>query len=195
MNDVIAAEGDLAIRPMRDDPADYARMVAWRNSPHVREWWDPDDPPLTPAAAMDELGPSLRGEDHTTSCIVEVAGKPVGFIQYYPWDDEAEYLAEVGISVPPGSWGIDLFIGDPGLLGQGVGTRLVRLVIDYLFAEKAASAVALATEVGNARAQAAYVKAGMRTVRAFHDTDTRGGQRVELLLMIRERPGGTTPGQ
>jgi aminoglycoside 6'-N-acetyltransferase len=195
MNDVIAAEGDLSIRPMRDDPADYARMVAWRNSPHVREWWDPDDPPLTPAAATDEYGPSLRGEDHTTSCIVELAGKPVGFIQYYPWDGEADYLAEVGVSVPAGAWGIDLFIGEPALIGQGIGTRLVRLVSDYLFTEKAAAAVALATESGNARAQAAYVKAGMRTVQEFHDTDTRGGQRVESVLMIRERPGGTAGGR
>ncbi len=195
MNAVIATEGNLAVRLMRDEPADYERIVGWRNSPHVREWWDPDDPPLTLAGAMEEFGPSLRGDDHTTSCIVEVDGKPVGFIQYYPWDDEADYVAEVGISVPAAAWGIDLFIGEPDLLGQGIGTRLVRLVSEFLFAEKRASAVALATETGNARAQAAYMKAGMRTVQAFHDTDTRGGQPVESILMIRDRPGGTAGGR
>jgi aminoglycoside 6'-N-acetyltransferase len=195
MNDVIAAEGNLAVRLMRDERADYELMVGWRNSPHVREWWDPDDPPLTLAGAMEEFGPSLRGDDHTTSCIVDVAGSPVGFIQYYPWDDEAEYLAEVGVAVPAAAWGIDLFIGEPDLIGQGIGTRLVRLVSEHLFAEKGASAVALATETGNARAQAAYVKAGMRTVQEFHDTDTRGGQRVESFLMIRDRPGGTAGGR
>ena len=53
------------------------------------------------------------------------------------------------------------------------------------------AARALATEAGNLRAQVAYVRAGMRVVERFLDTDTRDGQRVESVLMIRDRPGGT----
>ena len=30
---------------MRDDPADYALFVRWRNEPHVAEWWTTDDDP------------------------------------------------------------------------------------------------------------------------------------------------------
>ena len=33
--DELAREGDLAIRRMRDDPADYDLFVRWRNEPHV----------------------------------------------------------------------------------------------------------------------------------------------------------------
>src|SRR5512141_1541843 len=40
----LATDGDLAIRRLRDDDADYALLVRWRATPHVREWWDPDDP-------------------------------------------------------------------------------------------------------------------------------------------------------
>jgi len=39
----------VVIRRMRDHPDDYALIVDWRNRPHVREWWDPDEPPLTVA--------------------------------------------------------------------------------------------------------------------------------------------------
>ena len=196
MSDVITADGNLVIRRIRDQPDDYERMVAWRNSPHVREWWDPDDPPLTLAGAIDELGLRSPSDDPTTSCIIELAGEPVGFIQFYPWDAEEEYLATIGVSVPSGSWGLDIFIGASGLIGQGIGARAVRVLCDHLFAEEAATAVALITEAGNARAQAAYARAGMHVSGApFEDTDLRDGQRVESVLMIHDRPAGTADGR
>jgi aminoglycoside 6'-N-acetyltransferase len=194
MQDVIAADADLTIRRVQDQAGDYALIVGWRNSPHVSEWWDPDVPP-TLEAVIEELGPSLRGDDPTISCIIELAGEPVGFIQFYPWDAEAAYLAEIGVSVPPGSWGLDLFV-DAGLAGRGVGSRAVRLLSDHLFAVEGASAVALITEATNARSHNAYRRAGMRVVGdPFLDTDVRDGQRVESILMIRDRPGGTAAGR
>lgn len=187
----VAADGELVIRRLRDDADDYDRIVSWRNSPHVREWWDPDDPPLMPAGAAAELGPG-NGDDSTTSCIIELAGEAVGFVQFYPWDAEAAYLAEMGLSLPSGSWGLDIFIGESALVCRGIGSRTVRLLCDHLFAETAAPAVALITEKDNLRAQAAYARAGMHVSGApFLDTDTRAGQRVESILMIRDRPGGT----
>ena len=51
-------------------------------------------------------------------------------------------------------------------------------------------------EAGNGRAQAAYTRAGMRVSgEPFLDTDMRDGQRVESILMIRDRPGGTADGR
>jgi aminoglycoside 6'-N-acetyltransferase len=196
MNDVIAEGGGLVIRPVRQEAGDHDRIVAWRNAPHVREWWDPDDPPLTVGELRDELDAQIRGDDTTTSCIIEHAGEPVGFIQFYSWDTEEEYLAEIGVTLPPGSWGLDIFIGKPGLEGTGMGSRAVRVLSAYLFSQRGASAVALITEAGNARAQASYRHAGMRVLgEPFRDTEVRGGQRVESLLMIRDRPDGTTGGR
>jgi aminoglycoside 6'-N-acetyltransferase len=190
MNDVIAEDGDLVIRHLREEAGDYELLVAWRNSPHVREWWDPDDPPVARSAVAAELDAQISGDDTTTSCIIEQAGEAVGFIQFYPWEAEAEYLTEIAVTVPPGSWGLDIFIGKSGLEGTGIGSQAVGLLSEYLFAERDATAVALITEASNARAQASYRHAGMRVVGGpFRDTDTRGGQRVESVLMIRDRPG------
>jgi aminoglycoside 6'-N-acetyltransferase len=196
MQDVIAAEGDLAVRRMRDHPDDYALIVAWRNNPHVREWWDPDEPPMTMAAVIDQLEVLTRGGEPTTPCIIEVAGTPAGYLEFYPWDAEEAYLAEIGLSLPEGSWGLDIFIGESALISRGIGSRTVRLISDTLFAERGATAVGLVMEAGNDRAQAAYTRAGMRVAGApFLDTDLRDGQRVESILMIRDRPGGTAGGQ
>lgn len=193
--EVIAADGDLVIRRKRDHIEDYERIVEWRNRPHVREWWDPDDPPLTVAGWLDEIHASTHQPDRTTACIIEVSGTPIGFLQFYPWDDERAYLEEVGLTLPERAWGLDIFIGELTLLDQGIGSRTVRLLSDFLFAELDATAVALATEAGNTRAQAAYLRAGMHVVQRFLDTDLRNGERVESVLMIRDRPGGTTDAQ
>jgi RimJ/RimL family protein N-acetyltransferase len=191
VNDVIATDGEVAIRRVRDDRDDYGLIVSWRNQPHVREWWDPDDPPLTLEAAIEELRPSTQPESADTACIIELGGAPIGYLQFYPWDEEQDYLGEVGITLPGGAWGLDIFIGERSLVDHGIGSRTVRLISDHLFAEHDATAVALATEAGNSRAQAAYVRAGMRVIEHFLDTDTRDGRRVESVLMIRDRPGGT----
>jgi len=196
MKDVIASDADLVIRRLRDQPEEYARIVAWRNSPHVREWWDPDDPLLTLEAAIEELGPGRGGDGQTIFCIIELAGEPVGFIQFYPWDGEEAYLSEIGLRLPEGSWGLDIFIGDPGLAGRGIGSLAIRLLSDHLFVEESATAVALITEATNARSHAAYRHASMRVSgEPFLDTDLRGGQRVESILMIRDRPDGTAGGR
>jgi aminoglycoside 6'-N-acetyltransferase len=195
VNDVIAADDDLVIRRMRDGVDDYQRIVTWRTEPHVREWWDPDDPPPTLAGVRAELRPSIGGSDPTTVCVIEMAGRPAGYLQFYPWDAEQPYLEDVGLTLPEGAWGLDIFIGDPTMVNQGIGSRAVRLISDHLFAEAGATAVALATEAGNSRAQAAYARAGMRPVERFRDTDLRDGQRVESILMIRDRPGETAAGR
>jgi RimJ/RimL family protein N-acetyltransferase len=180
---------------MRDEVADHERIVDWRNRPHVREWWDPDDPPLTLEAAIEEFREASDPSRPTEVAIIEVDEVAAGYLQFYPWDGEQPYLEEVGIMLPVGAWGLDIFIGEPSLLGRGIGSRAVRLISDHLFATAGATAVALATEAGNARAQAAYTRAGMHTVQRFLDTDVRDGQRVESILMIRDRPGGTAGGR
>ena len=76
---------------------DHELIVAWRNSPHVSEWWDPDDPPLT-WRRREEFRRAADGSHPTITCIIERSGKPVGFLQFYPWDGEREYLEEVGVS-------------------------------------------------------------------------------------------------
>jgi aminoglycoside 6'-N-acetyltransferase len=170
---------------MRDDDADYALMVRWRARPHVHDWWDPDDPAPDLKAVHAHYGPHARSEDPTTACIIELDGAPIGYLQFYrwlAWPDDADAL-EVGADED--TFGIDLFVGEPDLIGRGIGTRTVSLICTHLERDEGASGVALVTETTNLRAQRAYEKAGFLKVRQVLDMDTRDGRRLRCWLMVR----------
>jgi RimJ/RimL family protein N-acetyltransferase len=183
---VIASNGALVIRRMQNVDEDYQLMVEWRNRPHVRYWWDPDLPPLTMASARDEYEADTRSDAPSTACIVELDGSPFGFMQFYRWASYAEEADEVGIPFDAQAWGIDIFIGEPDGVGKGTGTRMMRLLCDYLENEQGATSIALTTELTNEVAIRCYEKAGFEKIRQVVDLDTRDGQRTQDWLMIRQ---------
>jgi aminoglycoside 6'-N-acetyltransferase len=182
---LIASEGGLVIRRMRDVPAEHERMARWRNQLHVREWWGPDDPPLTPDGARRKYGPRTRADAPATACVIEFEGRAVGYIQFYPWAAFREEAEAMGLPEVEGAWGLDVFVGEPDLIDRGVGSAAVDLLCRYLFDQRLASRVMLAAAVDNARALSAYEKAGFARTGRVLDTDTKDGRRVESWLLIR----------
>ena len=181
-------DGDLTIRPMRDVVEDYLLLVRWRAEPPVHEWWDPDDPAPTLEEVIAQNGPAVRGEEPTTSCIVELDDRPCGYLQFYRWLPYTVDEPAIDVRADADTFGIDIHIGEPDLVGHGLGTRAIELVCLYLERDLGASWIALTTEVANHRAQRAYEKAGFTKVRQVLDTDTRDGHRAVCWLMER-RPG------
>jgi len=190
--DLIASEGGLVIRLMQDDEAEYERTARWRNEPHVREWWDPDDPPLTPDGAREHYGPSTRPGAPATACVIEFEGRAAGCIFFYPWEGFREEAGAMGLPQVEGAWGLDIFIGEPDLLGRGIGTAAIDLLCRYLLTERGASCVMLEAAIDNARALRAYEKAGFARYGRALDTDTKDGQRVQSWVMVRPR---ASPGE
>ena len=184
---VVSADG-LAIRRMRDDEADYALMVRWRNSAHVVRWWDPDLPPWTVESIREEYQADTRPHAESTACIIELETAPVGFIQFYKWSSYAAAAAEVGIPFDELTYSLDVFIGDPKQIYRGLGTRAVAMLSDYLITELDASSVSLTVDVANHAALKCYEKAGFKRIRQVLDTDTYLGERVKSWLMSKDRP-------
>lgn len=182
----VVADARVRVRLMVATEEEYARMAGWLNQPHVREWWDPDGPEATVEHVRKTYGPARSEATSGTACIIEDGGRPVGYLQIYPWSAETEYMRNVGISVEPEAWAFDVFIGEPNALGTGVATRALDLVCRHLVDERHASAVVIVTEVGNGRAHHVYEKLGFRKVQEFLDEDTRGGDRVRSYVMRRE---------
>ena len=173
----------LSIRRMRDDADDYGLLLRWLALPHVAEWWNPEREDLDLNTIIDRYGPATRSEDSATACIVQVSGRPIGYIQFYPWDAEGAEMQEMGFDLPAGYWGIDIFVGEPDHINRGFGSRAVSLTRRYLIEERGATGIALAVARDNLRAQRAYEKAGLVRKQEVLDTDTRDGKRIPSYLM------------
>jgi aminoglycoside 6'-N-acetyltransferase len=187
MNDVaLARDGELGIRLLRNDAEDLTLITRWRAEPHVHEWWDPDDPPPTFEEVAADYGSRTHPSSPTTACLIELDGRPIGYLQFYRWASYADEAWEMGVDADDATFGLDLFIGEPDLLGLGYGSRVVAMVSRYLETDRGATRISLTTEITNVRAQRAYEKAGFRRVREVLDIDTRNGQRARCWLMTRE---------
>jgi aminoglycoside 6'-N-acetyltransferase len=185
----LVREADIAIRLLRNDADDLSHLTRWRAEPHVHEWWDPDDPPPSFEDVAAAYGSRTHPSSPTTACIIELNGRPIGYVQFYRWASYAEEAWEMGVDADDATFGLDILIGEPDLVGHGHGSRVVAMVSRYLERERGATRISLTTEITNERAQRAYEKAGFRKVREVLDIDTRNGERARCWLMIRDRSG------
>ena len=164
----------VTLRPMTAD--DLPRMHAWLARDHVREWWGDERLHTLESVAAKYL-PRILAEEHVTPWIALLGDRPIGYCQSYVvagddfWPDETD----------PGARGCDQFIGEAELLGRGLGTDIVRALVDTIFRDPAVTTIQTDPSPDNARAIRCYEKAGFRAVRNVTTPDG------PALLMIRER--------
>lgn len=109
----------VALRAMgRGDLPDVAR---WRTAEHVRRWYDAEGEPTLEAITA-RYGPRIDGVSPTRMWVVEVNGRSVGFCQDYRLRDHPDFAV---LTPDPGAVGVDYAIGEPHLVGQGVGTAML----------------------------------------------------------------------
>lgn len=135
-------------------------LLGWLAQPHVATWW----------------GDPARAIEHATQCspkshaLITADGAPVGYLcwQEPPRDElEAAGLADL----PAGLVDIDILIGSPDLLGQGIGSRALELLLARLRCGKGVAFAGLGTSASNTNAIRCYTKAGFRLFREFRDRE------------------------
>lgn len=159
---------------------DLPMLHDWLNRPHIVEWWGGERPSLQ--QVQDEYHPQALAREKVIPYIGLLGAQPFAYAQSYTalgagggwWEDE----------VDPGVRGIDQSIAMPDLLGQGLGTALVRALVTRLFSDPQVSKVQTDPAPHNHRAIRCYEKAGFRRVGTI---DTPDGP---ALYMIRTRDGG-----
>ncbi|YCI06711.1 acetyltransferase (plasmid) [Ensifer sp. D2-11] len=147
---------------------DLPLLQTWQSLPHVREWWD-DGKPFDGAELCDT---------RVTRWIVELNGQPFAYMQDYSVHGWEEH--HFG-HLPPGSRGIDQYIGVPAMIGGGHGTAFIRQRMHELFAA-GAPVIAVDPHPENTRAITVYRKLGFRIA---------GAERVTpwgLILPMEARP-------
>jgi aminoglycoside 6'-N-acetyltransferase len=156
-----------SFRPLQTE--DLPLISRWLDRPHVTEWWDDAD-------GLSEIEQAMR-EPATEPFIVWCGGQPIGYQQCY---DPHAYPDHPFADQPPGTYGIDQFIGEADCIGRGHGSAFIAAFVDLLFARGAPRIVA-DPDHRNARAIRAYGKAG------FEAVERRLTIYGDTLLMARDR--------
>lgn len=144
---------------------DLPMLLEWQAQPHVRKWWDSDEP----------YDREVLSDPRVSQFIVSIEGRPFAFMQDYSvhgW--ESHHFAHL----PKGARGIDQYIGDPKMVGAGHGTAFIGARMDVLF-DSGVPVIATDPHPDNERAIAVYEKLGFE--RSGSARETQWGRILPML--------------
>jgi RimJ/RimL family protein N-acetyltransferase len=151
--------------------ADLTRLEAWLAKSHVARWFgDPDD-------WLEEIAQNLD-TDWITHLRADLDGAPAGFAQWY---DTARAPSGLWSAEPAGTLGLDFLLGEPALLGRGLGTQLVSGLATLAVERTRAARLIADPEPGNVSSVRALERAGFRldAVTGLYVRDTRARRALD----------------
>ncbi len=151
----------VSIREMKH--TDYEIMAQWLSTEEVLEFYGDVNSPFTLQQVKDKYKPRVNRKVSVTPYIVELAGSPIGFMQYYILDEKIQ--EKFGYPTNLTVFGIDQFIGYPKLFNKGIETKIIRLFIEHIYQHKHVDFIILDPAISNTRAIRTYEKCGFRKVK------------------------------
>ena len=149
---------------------DAALLAEWDRLPHVIAC-SSDDPEAEVAFGGIEWEAEITASAHDSHYVIaEVDGRPVGVMQVCdPHTEPTHYWGEI----EPRLRAIDIWIGPAEWLDRGVGTQMMRQMIDRCFAEPWVTAIVIDPLNTNTDAHRFYRRLGFAVVgrRMFKDDD------------------------
>ena len=166
--------------------SDLALARRWLLEPHVRRWWN-DDPEERdyPEGTLDEWRQAIRGEDPTDMFVIQMDARPIGVMQSYRVDSYPDYVAQLGELAEP-AFSLDVFIGEPDLIGKGYGPALLRAFLPPMFARYGVEYCVIGPSRSNVAAIRSYEKVGFRYLKDYREDDTSDPPHVLLDIHRRD---------
>jgi aminoglycoside 6'-N-acetyltransferase len=154
----------------------------WLLEPHVRRWWN-DDPSEHdyPEGTVADWLTAVNGTDPTDMFLIRMDGTPIGVMQSYRVDSYPDYVEELG-ELPEPAFSLDLFIGEPTLIGKGIGPDLLRAFLRIAFAKYGLDYCVIGPSRSNVAAIRAYEKVGFRYLKDYREEDTSDPEHMLLDL-------------
>jgi len=144
--------------------ADFPLLGRWLAESHVARWWNHE---FTAAAVERDFGDTVDGVEPNEDHLVLLDGRPIGLIQccrYADYPEDIEELAPL-LAVPDHAVSIDYLIGDPSLIGRGVGTAMIVRFVEEIWRTKPeASCIIVPVSAANPASWKALLSAGFRLV-------------------------------
>lgn len=146
----------LSMRLMTD--RDLPMLHGWLNRPHIAEWWGGEEDRPSLADVENDYAPSSLNAANVTPYIITLNNEPIGYAQSYIAKGSGDgYWEEI---TDPGVRGIDQLLANSAQLNKGLGTQMVVLITERLFADPKVTMVQTDPSPDNLRAIRCYEKAG-----------------------------------
>jgi aminoglycoside 6'-N-acetyltransferase len=139
---------------------DYKVMTKWLSDEKVLKYYE--EPFSNLERVIKKFEPRINGNHYVTPCIVDYKDNPIGYIQFYRFSKEK--LGEYGYKTNQIAFGIDQFIGETHLWGKGIGTLMIRLILEYINNIESSASIILNVKETNERAIACYIKCGFNKI-------------------------------
>jgi RimJ/RimL family protein N-acetyltransferase/8-oxo-dGTP pyrophosphatase MutT (NUDIX family) len=165
----------IAFRPLAR--ADFPALLGWLAEPHVAQWWRhrPGSAVSRALASIErKYGPRVDGNSPVRVHVLLVDDTPAGIFQFYRTADYPAYAEAVGDAE---AVAIDYLIGDPALVGRGVGPQAI-----WAYARDvvpAAPRVLASPDAANEPSIRALLKAGFR-----YERDAAVEDRTEAVCVL-----------
>lgn len=155
-----SSDNDSRISFRRLARSDFPLLQRWLAAPHVAVWWNER---FDLASIEARYGPAIDGSEPVHVYLIQVSDVPIGWIQWYRWDDFPEHAIQ--LSADSGSAGIDLAIGEIEMTGIRLGPAAIReFATNYIFVHGDLGTVVADPSVNNLRSISAFKKAGFKIV-------------------------------
>ncbi|WHY88679.1 GNAT family N-acetyltransferase [Neobacillus novalis] len=152
-------------------PEDKHLLVKWLSNPSVLEYYEGRDNPFD----LEKVNKKFYNrENGIVRCLVEYEVVSIGYIQIYQIDDfdEKEIV-----------FGMDQFIGETDYWNRGIGTLLVKSMVEYLIEQKQTTRVIMDPQITNIRALACYEKCGFKKIRLLPKHEFHEGKYRDCWLI------------
>jgi RimJ/RimL family protein N-acetyltransferase len=159
---------------------DLPLLHDWLERPHVKRFYGDHG---SYEDVVEHYLPAIEGRDPTDHYIVLLEGRPVGMVQTYLVSDYPKHAALMGIS-GSATAGADILIGEEELTGRGLGTEILRQLVEQIvFARSTTTRCIADPNVDNVASVRAFEKAGFHVIRQF--VDPSDGQTRAIVLRDR----------
>lgn len=170
---------------MEDCLEDYTLMSKWLSDPEVLTYYEGRNNSFDLEKTIKKFRRKIVEPIGQTPCIIEYEGKPIGYLQYYKTDtEEYETDGKVDIDKYSNPYAMDLFIGETSYWNKGLGSEIIKLLLQYIFQNEHGHAVFIDPQTWNVRAIKCYEKSGFKPLTVIEKRELHEGEYKDNLIMV-----------
>jgi aminoglycoside 6'-N-acetyltransferase len=179
MTNIVFNKGKLLVRKI--EKSDASLMVKWLTDPEVLQYYEGRDRPQNIELVKQHF--THMEDDDETRCIVEYDNVEIGYIQFYPVDDNGKEQYQC-TELEGRIFGMDQFIGEKDYWNKGIGKQLVQSTVEHLINVLGADHIVIDPQTWNLRAIACYEKCGFQKMKLLPKHEWHEGEMRDCLLMV-----------